>query len=71
MSRANWQLQRRGAAEVRYTDGDRTYCWCDIVTVSNSNKYGPGTKAQAVASLREMRDAYPDKVYRIVKVSPL
>lgn len=70
MSRANWQLQRRGA-EVRDTDGDRTHHWCDIVTASNSNKYGPGTKAQAVASLREMRDAFPGQVYRIVKVSPL
>lgn len=70
MSGANWQLQRRGA-EVWGIDGDRTYHWCDIVTASNSDRYGPGTRAQAVASLREIRDAFPGLVYRIVRVSPL
>lgn len=70
MSKANWQLQKRGP-EVRDTDGDRTYDWRDIVTVNNSNKYGPGTKAQALESLHEMRETHTHCVYRIVKVSPL
>ena len=70
MSKANWQLQLRGP-EVRDTDGDRTYDWRDIVTVNNSNKYGPGTKAQALESLQEIRNTFPGKVYRIVKVSPV
>lgn len=68
MSKKNWQLQLRGD---RHSDrGDTTYHWLDIVTVSNSGKYGPGSKAQAVASLREMREMHgPAAVYRIVKVA--
>ena len=70
MSKANWQLQRRGT-HVRDADEDSTYEWRDIVTVNNTNKYGPGTKAQALESLHKMRSTHTHATYRIVKVSPV
>lgn len=69
MSNKNWQLQLRKAQHVE--EQDSTYYWLDIVTVSNSGKYGPGSKAEAQVSLLELRALHPEAVYRIVKVSQL
>lgn len=64
MSKQNWQLQRR------IEDGGGGFPqWRDICTRRSTR--GPAAKSEALLALMNRREACPQYVFRIVKVSPL
>jgi hypothetical protein len=64
MSRHQVQMHVR----THYHGRDSTGEWRDIVSVVHSNRYGPGTKAQAKAMLERRRRMNPQQLYRIIKL---
>lgn len=59
-----WQLQRKHREQP---DPDIPL-WRDIVTSASGNKADTTTKAEAIASLRDIRARFPREEYRIVKI---